>query len=289
MGASIEWRCDGSGLLTEAFHLREALIDSGLLTEAMGANRLLFWWFRLPEWGKQAGDTSWRKNGAVFQKIEITGSSILTSKTEKTFMTATPLKPNPFFVSTFSLFSSNLTLHGGNNAWRSALSSGWQISCLELLKTSVLPKCCFKSARTCTNIFQSTCPRGPCPFPQNHHESKTSTPWGTASSGEVMAQPSLLGLPLVVLGSSGTSSVMGLFCGTQPPWNPSVGPKSKPPKPPNATFPHRQMCHEAWVIAKISNIALLQKRQNSHSELRTCSFRSFGSLMWYEAYEGCKH
>ena len=42
MGASLEWRCDGSGLLTEAFRLREALIDSGLLTEAMGANRLLF-------------------------------------------------------------------------------------------------------------------------------------------------------------------------------------------------------------------------------------------------------
>ena len=41
MGASIEWRCDGSGLPTEAFHLREALIDLGLLTEAMGANRLL--------------------------------------------------------------------------------------------------------------------------------------------------------------------------------------------------------------------------------------------------------
>ena len=42
MGASIEWRCDGSGLLTEAFRVREALIDSDLLTEAMGANRLLF-------------------------------------------------------------------------------------------------------------------------------------------------------------------------------------------------------------------------------------------------------
>ena len=39
--ASIEWRCDGKGLLTEAFRLREELIDSGLLTEAMGANRLL--------------------------------------------------------------------------------------------------------------------------------------------------------------------------------------------------------------------------------------------------------
>ena len=34
MGASIEWRCDGSGLLTEAFCLREALIDSGLLRQA---------------------------------------------------------------------------------------------------------------------------------------------------------------------------------------------------------------------------------------------------------------
>ena len=42
MGASIEWRCDGSGLLPEAFRLREALVDSGLLTETMGANRLLF-------------------------------------------------------------------------------------------------------------------------------------------------------------------------------------------------------------------------------------------------------
>ena len=58
MGASIEWRCDGSGLLTEAFRLREALIDSGLLRQA----------------SKQAGDTSWRKIGAMFQKIEITGS-----------------------------------------------------------------------------------------------------------------------------------------------------------------------------------------------------------------------
>ena len=35
IGASIEWRCDGSGLLTEAFRLKETLIDSGLLTEAM--------------------------------------------------------------------------------------------------------------------------------------------------------------------------------------------------------------------------------------------------------------
>ena len=42
MGDSIEWRRDGSGLLIEAFRLREALIDSGLLTEATGANRLLF-------------------------------------------------------------------------------------------------------------------------------------------------------------------------------------------------------------------------------------------------------
>ena len=42
MGASVEWRCDFSGLLAEAFRLKETLIDSGLLTEAMEANRLLF-------------------------------------------------------------------------------------------------------------------------------------------------------------------------------------------------------------------------------------------------------
>ena len=42
MGASVQWRCDGSGLLAEAFSLREALIHVGLLTKAMRANRLLF-------------------------------------------------------------------------------------------------------------------------------------------------------------------------------------------------------------------------------------------------------
>ena len=92
MGASIQWRCDGS-------LLREGLIDSGLLTEAMGANRLLFWWLRPPEWGKQAGGTSWRQIGAVFQKLKSLVPVVWLRNT-KTFRTATPLKPNPSF-STF--------------------------------------------------------------------------------------------------------------------------------------------------------------------------------------------
>ena len=66
-------------------------------------------WLGPPDWNhgaavlmaqascKQAGDTSWRKIGAVFQKFEITGSSNLTSKTPKPSWRLPPLNLTPLF------------------------------------------------------------------------------------------------------------------------------------------------------------------------------------------------
>ena len=82
---------------------------------------------------------------------------------------------------------------------------------------------------------------------------------------------------------------------------PSVGPKLKtaktakcyiklkPPKTAKCYIPTPPKASRSMSDRKNFKHCVPSKRQNRHSELRTCSFRSFGSLMWDEAYEGWKH